>query len=139
MPGPVSRIEGMREARETLQEFAKAAQTRIGNRSLERPAEVFVRKIKAKAQVSGRGGNPTPGSLRDSVKHAKARKERGRPTRVILAEDVAAVPNEYGTSKMAAQPFFMPGIEDGRNEAGQAMADALREEVDAEARRIAKG
>jgi HK97 gp10 family phage protein len=139
MPGPASHIEGMREAREKLQDLAKAAQTRIGNRSLERPAKVFVRRIKAKAQVSGRPGNPTPGSLRESISDAKARKERGRPTRVIIADDVAAVPNEYGTSKMAAQPFFKPAIDEGREEAGQAMADALKEEVDAEVRRVAKG
>jgi HK97 gp10 family phage protein len=139
MPGAISRIEGMREAREALQELSKAAQTRLGNRALERPARVFVRRIKAKAAVSGRPGNPTPGSLRESIRDAKARKERGRPTRVILAEDVAAVPNEFGRSKMAAQPFFKPAIDEGRDEAGGAMADGLREEVDAEVRRIAKG
>jgi hypothetical protein len=49
------------------------------------------------------------------------------------------VPNEFGRSKMAAQPFFKPAIDEGRDEAGGAMADGLREEVDAEVRRIAKG
>jgi HK97 gp10 family phage protein len=138
MPGPMTRLEGMREARETMQELSKAAQTKIGNRSLEAPAKVFVSRIKAKAAVSTRSDNKTPGSLREAVRHAQARKERGRPTRVILADDVAAVPNEFGTSKMTPQPFFMPGIDEGRAAAGQAMADALREEADSAFRRARK-
>lgn len=139
MPGPVSRIEGMREARETMQELSRTVQNRIGKKALKHPARVFVRHIQAKAHVSSRSGNPTPGSLRDSVKDVDARRERGRATRVILADDVAAVPNQYGTSKMAPNYFFSLGIDDGRNEAGQAMADGLKQEVDAEVRRIAKG
>lgn len=139
MPKGISRNEGMAEASKQMRELSKVVQNRVGKRSLRAPAELLARAVKAKAPVSSRSTNPTPGSLRDSVKVANARKEKGRPTVVILAEDVAAVPNEYGTSKMAAQPFFRPAVDANRMAAGQAMAEALKQEVDAEVRRIAKG
>lgn len=139
MPRGISRIEGMAEASRQMREFTKVAQNRIGKRALKAPAGVLVRKIKGKAHVSSRSTNPTPGSLRDSVKDVDARKERGRVTRVIIADDVAAVPNQYGTSKMAPNYFFSRGVDEGRDEAGHAMAGALKQEVDAEVQRIAKG
>ena len=138
MARPIVRIEGMKACREAMQELSRGVQRNVGKKALKAPAGVLVRHIKAKAAVSSRASNPTPGSMRDAVRDADARTERGRATRVILVEDVAAVPNEYGTSKMAAQPFARPGVDAGRDEAGQAMADALKVEVDAAAQRAAR-
>lgn len=139
MGGRVTRLEGFREAREQLHSLAKAAQTKIGNRAIMVPATVLADAVRAKAPVSTRERNKTKGSLRDSVKAAKSRKEKGRPTAVVLAEDVAAVPNEFGTSKMQPQPFFRPAVDANRDAAGRAFAEALKTEVDAEIQRVAKG
>ena len=61
-------------------------------------------RIRERAPVSTDPYNKTPGSLRASVKRAKSN-SRKRPEAVVLVDDVAAVPNEFGTSKMKAQPF----------------------------------
>lgn len=128
----------MKECREALQTLSKAVQRNVGKRALRAPAEVIARAVKARAPVSTRGNNPTKGSLRESVTVAASRAEKGRPTVVVLAADVAAVPNEFGTSKMAAQPFFRPAVDAAREQAGAVMADALRGEVDAAVARAAK-
>lgn len=136
--GGRSYISGMKGCREALQEFSRTVQRNVGKRALRAPAEVIARAVRAKASVSSRGNNPTKGSLRESVTAAPARAEKGRPTVVVLAADVAAVPNEFGTSKMKAQPFFRPAVDGARDQAGAAMADALKSEVDAAAQRAAR-
>ena len=133
-----SHITGMKGCRESLQQLSRAVQRGIGKRALQAPAGVIAAAVKSRAPVSGRGNNPSRGSLRDSVKVAAARAEKGRPTVVVLADDVAAVPNEFGTSSMAAQPFFRPAVDAVREQAGAAMANALKSEVDAAVVRAAK-
>lgn len=132
-------MEGMGECLAALRELEKAAQNKIGKRALKAPATVIARAVQAKAPVSSRPTNPTPGSLKASVKVVSSRKEKGGPRIAVIADDVAAVPNEYGTSKMSPQPFFRPAVDTAREAAGQAMAEALKQEVDAEVQRIAKG
>lgn len=132
------RIEGLRECREALQSLDRRVQTNVGKRALGAPADVFVAAIKQKAPVSDRPSNPTPASLRDSIVKTKPSSRRGRAEMAILAEDIAAVPNEYGTSKMAPQPFFRPAVDANRLPAAQAMASAVQRETDAAAQR-AKG
>lgn len=127
----VGRLEGMRECREALQELTRTVQRGVGKRSLRAPAAVFVASIRAAARIES-------GALRDSVVDADARAERGRPTRVLLATDPAAVPNEFGTSKMAARPFFRRGIDSARDSAAAAMAAALKAETDRAVERAAK-
>lgn len=138
--GSWGRIEGLRECREALQELSKTVQRNVGKRALKAPAAVLVRHIKAKARVSSRANNPTPGSMREAVKDVDARPEKGRATRVILVEDVAAVPNEFGLARRdyPAKPFVRPGVDNGRVEAAEAMAEAVKREVDEAARRAAK-
>jgi hypothetical protein len=139
--GDVGQIAGMREARETLQELSRAVQTNVGKRSLKNgPAPVFVAAIKSRARVSSRANDPTPGSLRDSVKVGKSSSRRGQARQEIVAEDIAAVPNEYGLKhrNYPAQPFFRPGIDSARAPAAAALAGQLKVEVDGAARRAAK-
>lgn len=132
------RVEGMKEAREALQELDRRTQIGVGKRALRAPGEVFVRAVKAKAPVSRRAGNPTPGSLRESITIGDARTSRGSARLAIIADDVAAVPNEFGTSKMTAQPFFRPAVDAHRAEAAGAMADSVKTEVDAAVAKAAR-
>ena len=128
----------MKEAREALQELSRATQGNVGKRALQAPARVFVGRIKAKAQVSSRPSDPTPGSLRESVHIGKGSTRKGGARLELVADDIASVPNEFGTSKMAAQPFFRPGIDSAREEAAFAMAEAIKLEVDAAVGRAAR-
>lgn len=141
MPGAIVRIDGMKECRESLQELSRSVQRGVGRRSLAAAAEIFKRRIEQRAPVGHRPSSPgdEPGGLKESIKVVTARARRGDDARIaILATDQASAHVEYGTHKMAAQPFFRPGIEDGRNEAGLAMAASLREEVDSAAARAAR-
>lgn len=132
------RIEGFKECREALQELSRGVQGGIGKRSLRAPAGILVASVKMKAPVSTDPHNPTPGSLRASVKIGKATARKGGARLEILADDVAAVPNEFGTSKMTAQPFFRPGVDVAREAAAVAFAASLKQEVDTVVARVAK-
>ena len=141
--GEIGQISGMRECREALAELSRTVQRNVGKRALKSgPGAVFVRAIKSRARVSSRASDPTPGSLRDSVKVVDSRAERGRATVAILADDIAAAPNEFGLAhrNYPAKPFFRPGIDSAREAAAAAMAETLKAEVDvAVARAAAKG
>lgn len=134
------RLEGMRQARETMQELSKAVQRNIGKRALQQPAGIIAREVEVRAKVSNRVGNPTPGSLKASPVVVPAKSEKGRPRVAVLVEDEAAVPKEYGLGRKdyPAEPFFRPAVDAKRAQAGQAMADAVRAEVDAAVARAAK-
>lgn len=142
-------IEGFQEARETLQSLSKAVQKNAGRKALRVAAEIIASAVRANAAVSTDPNNKTPGSLRDSVTvsfSAKSfsrarnqrRQRRGTTTVEVIADDVAAVPNEYGTTNMAAQPFFRPAVDSSTDRAGQAFAAALKPEIEAAAQRAAK-
>lgn len=120
----------MKEAREALHKLDRHVQQQIGKAAVNAAADIFVAEIRARAPVSRRPGNPTPGSLKQSVKK-KASGGRKNIARVELrVEDIAAVPNEFGTSKMKAQPFARPAVDAKREAAAQAVADTVRSEVE---------
>jgi hypothetical protein len=132
----------MREARETLQELGKRVETRVGQRSLMiGPGAVIEKAVSARAKASTRSNNPTPGSLKASPKVVKSRKEKRGPRAAVLVEDPAAVPKEYGlrSRNYPPEPFFRPAVDASREQAGQAMAEALKSEVAAEIAKVAKG
>jgi HK97 gp10 family phage protein len=133
-------LAGFKEAREVLQELSRGVQRGVGKRALQVPAELIAGAVRAKAPVSNRAGNPTPGSLRGSIKVVPSRTVKGSVRVAVLAEDIAAVPNEFGTSKMPAQPFFRPAADATRDAAGRAFGAALKPEVEkAAAKAAAKG
>jgi HK97 gp10 family phage protein len=134
----VTRIEGFKECRETLQELSKTVQRNVGKRSILVPAGVIAAAIRAKAPVSSDPRDPTPGSLRDSVTVRPDKARKGVVSAVVLVEDPAAVPNEFGTHKMTANPFGRPAVDGARAAAGAAFAEALKGEVDAAVARTAK-
>lgn len=141
MVRPISRIEGLKECREALQQLSRTVQRNVGKKSLRNgPAPVLVASVKRRAPVSSRATDPTPASLQQSVHAVDSRPEKGRATMAIVAEDPAAVPTELGLSgrNYPAQPWFRPGIDDASEAAFAAMAAQLKIEVDAAARRAAK-
>ena len=136
----VTRLAGMREAREALQQLSKAVQRGVGKRALRVPARIVAEDTDRRAKVSSRASNPTPGSLKASPQVVDAKSEKGSPRIAVLVEDPAAVPKEYGLGQKdyPAEPFFRPAVEAVREVAGRAMTAALRQEVDAAAHRAAK-
>lgn len=142
MPKGFSRIEGMREARETLQALGKRVETAVGLRSLMKgPGLVIANEVSVRAKTSNRSSNPTPGSLKASPKVVRSRKDKKGPRAAVLVEDPAAIPKEFGLQhrKYPAEPFFRPAVDAVREKAGAAMAQALKDEVDAEVAKVAKG
>lgn len=133
-----ARIEGFRECSAALSSLSKSMARNVGKRALQVPAQILVDAAKARVAVSSDPRNPTPGSLRDSGKVAKAKPRRGRPAVAVVFDDVAAVPNELGTSKMAANPFLRPALAMVKIAMFVAFTDALRLETDAAVQRVAK-
>jgi HK97 gp10 family phage protein len=136
--GEIGHIEGMKEAREALQELSKGVQGGVGKRSLIAGAHIFIRSIKSKTQVSTRPGNPTPGSLRDATHIGKVSQRKGGARLEMINDDIASVPNEFGTHKMAAQPFFRPGVDAAREEAAGAVAEGIKFETEKAVAKAAK-
>jgi len=130
-------LAGFRETREALQELSKTVQRNVGRRALRVPAELIADATRQRAPVSSRPDNPTPGSLRASVSVVNAKAKSGAAV-AVLVEDVAAVPNEFGTTKMSAQPFFRPAIQASEAAALHAFGNALKPEVEKAAAKAAK-
>lgn len=132
MPGAISRLEGVGPTLKNMRALSNYAQNKIGKIALKAAADTLVPKVKAKARVSERPDDPTRGSLRDSVVSKAGRTRKGVDTRAILATDVAAVPKEFGLTRKnyPAEPFFRPAVDAGRADAGQALADAIKNEVE---------
>jgi hypothetical protein len=125
----------MKEAREALQELERRTQTAVAKRSLKAPARVFVEAIKSRAKVSDRARDPTRGSLRSSVKLGKSSSRKGSARQEVLVDDIAAVAKEYGLTHRhyPAEPFARPAIDGARDEAGAALAEELKQQIDAAA------
>lgn len=134
----VSRLEGIREARETLQDLSRAVQRTVGKRALTRGGDVFVSRLKAAMPVSSDPSNPTKGSLAAAPEVVPARSERGSPRVAVLIEDPAAAPGEFGTRKMRPHLRVRATVDATRDAAGAELAAALVQEVDAAVQRIAK-
>lgn len=132
MPGAISRLEGVGGTLKAMRALSDHAQNQIGKVALKAAADELTPRVKARAKVSSRSGNPTPGSLQRSIGDKPGRARKGVATRAIIADDVAAVPKEYGLARRnyPAEPFFRPAIDSGRGAAAQAIADAIKDEVE---------
>ena len=128
-----ARIEGMEECIRSLHQLDAIAQRDIGEYALDGAMDVFVGAIRAKAPVSPRASDATPGSLKASV-----RKRKARATKKYLAKgevsinDPAAAPLEFGLSSRdyPAEPFARPGVDAARGTAGEVVASRVREKVE---------
>lgn len=138
MPGPISRIEGMRECREALETLSRTVQRNVGKRSLRAAGEVWVARQKATLPVSDRPSDPTPGSLQQAPQVVSSRTEKGGPRVALLIDDVAAVPGEFGTSKMQPHLKIRATTDAARDAMAGALAEALKIETDAAVRQAAR-
>lgn len=122
----------MKEARRALQKLSAYAQKQIGKNALKAAADKLTPRVKARAKVSSRAGDPTRGSLQRSVRDKAGRAKKGVETRAIIAEDIAAVPKEFGLARRnyPAEPWFRPAVDSGRQEAGEALADSIKNDVE---------
>lgn len=133
-------IDGMKGAREALQELSRATQRNVGKRALKAPAALLAAAVKAAAPVSARSGNKTPGSLKASVGTRDTKAQRGTVRRTVIADDVAAVPTEFGLAnrKYAAKPWFRPAVDANREAAARSLAEGVKIEIEAVAARAAR-
>jgi len=131
-------LKGFAEVRESLAEFSKTVARNVARRALMQAAEIIGDAAQQAAPVSTDPRNPTPGSLKASkdIKRGKAGREMA--TVAVIFDDVAAVPTEYGTTKMAARPWFRPAADASEARAIAAFASALTDEVEKAAAKAAK-
>lgn len=130
--GRSGHIEGMKEARESLQQLNRHVQGLVGKVAVNAAADVFVDAITARAPVSDRPGNPTPGSLKRSIRKRSLRRTKNIARVEVIVDDVAAVPKEFGlaTRDYPAEPFARPAVDDNRERAARALAGALKDEIE---------
>lgn len=136
--GGISRLEGFKEAREALQELSRSVQRGALKRSLNAPADLLVERLKERTPVSNDPNNKTRGSLRDGTKRVPARSRKGTPRVAVIVDDVAAVPIEFGTSKMTARPYVRSTVDSSRPALAESLGAAAKIEIDAAAQRAAK-
>jgi hypothetical protein len=132
MPGATSRLEGMGPAIANLRKLSEYAQKQIGKNALQAGAAVAVKRVKAKAKVSTRANDPTPGSLKESVRDKPGRAKKGIDTRAVVVEDVAAVPKELraDAAQLSARAVRPAGDRRAREEIGQAIAESVKNDVE---------
>ena len=128
---------GLKQCREVLQELPTTMARLAVRGPLLEAARTIQQAVEARAPVSSRPDNPTPGSLKASGKSRRHRKGRGNlDTVAVIFTDPAAVPNEYGTTKMAAQPYFRPAVDAVEAQVIAQFGQALREAITKEAAAI---
>lgn len=106
-------VEGVDEAASRLAEVADSIERGVGD-ALREVAELIVSEAQSNAPVD-------TGFLRDSIHVA----EESDTSVSVVADAEYAAYVEYGTSRMAAQPFFEPAVENARAEIEQRLRDIL--------------
>lgn len=139
-----SLLQGAIECRESLRELRRGVRKGVGNRALIAPGKMIADAIAARAKVSARPSDPTPGSLKAAPRVVKAKARRGASAVAVLIEDEAAVRKEYGLAHRdyPAEPFARPAIEASLPAANIVAAEAVKTEagkaIERAARRAAK-
>ena len=133
-------LKGLKEVREGLAEFSRTIQRNVGRRALMQSAEIIGDAAQANAPVSDRPQQwkSEPGSLKGSKEIKRGKASGQMATVAVIFSDPAAVPTEYGTTKMAARPWFRPAAAAVEGQAVATFASALREEVEIAAAKAAK-
>jgi len=131
MPWAKTKLEGFKECREALQEMPEMIRRLTVRGPLIEAARTIQAAVEERAPVSSRPSNPTPGSLKASGKSRRHRKGRGSlDTVAVIFADPAAVPQEYGTTKQAAHPYFRPAVDSVEAAVMARFGEALKEAVD---------
>ncbi len=136
-----SRIEGFREAADTMATLSRAVQRGVGRTVVTGAARILLAEWQARAPK-------LTGLLIDSISVGNnrltkkaAREARTRPGAVevaVIASDVAAVPTEFGRKGQEPEPWARPGIDAKREELMQYGADHIKKAVDAAVQRAAR-
>jgi HK97 gp10 family phage protein len=100
----------------------KAAARGVGRRALQVPAKILAAEMAARAEV-------LTAALRNSIKVIREKAAKGRPQVSVIADDPAAIPNEFGTMDMTAQPFGRPALDSKKGEMLTEFGKALDDEV----------
>ena len=138
-------IKGLRELDKRLKQFPQRIQNRILRGAFAAGARVIQREAKARAPIADRA---TPkafrGQLRANIVVRSKRSPKGAIAYVTLRQKgKAGNPDnayygrfvEFGTSKMAAQPFMRPAFEAKHREALDRIKRQLARGIEREARR----
>lgn len=148
-------IEGLKELQAALLELPRKTAKNALRSAVNAGAAVVRKEARQKAPVytgAVSAGHPPPGTLKRSVIQKfikeqsndfqstfyvtvrKGKKYRGQGKKANLSQDAYyAYFVEYGTAKMAAQPFLRPAFEATKEQALQAMLTKLKERIEQEA------
>jgi hypothetical protein len=121
-----------------MRELTATVERNVGKRALKTTAGKLADRHKAVLPVSDDPSNKTKGSLKSSPAVKAARGAKGRPAVAMVIDDVAAVPGEFGTSKMKSHLKVRSTTDAMRDDLAATLGAALKEEADAAARRAAK-
>lgn len=118
-------LKGMDEVLKRLEEMGRKGNT-VANRALKKGAEPILKEMKTLVPVdTGRG--------RDSLKIGSISTKKGFKSIPIGLVDVGdayyLIFQEYGTSKMQAQPFMAPAYEKNKDKARKIIIDEIRREL----------
>lgn len=158
------KVEGLAELQKGLEQFKKSTQTGVLNRVLKRAAKPIEAAAKANAPVdSGElrdsittevvRQNAGKAAFADAMRSGASRAEAGQAARAanraaagrgasatvrVRATAPQSVFNEWGTRKMAAQPFLGPALRHNENGAVRSIAADLKSEIEKTAARVAR-
>jgi HK97 gp10 family phage protein len=106
------------QANAIFQKLASSITSTIPQRALQAGADNLVESAKSSAPVR-------TGALRDSIQRTEASAESA----IVEAEVEYAGFVEFGTSRMSAEPYMMPGIPEASRVAVDAAVSALNEAI----------
>lgn len=132
MPDGLFRIEGLEEAIKRTQALTGALEVSKVERVLMRGARIVAEEAERRI---GRQFKVKTGNLGDSTRKKKRRRHNDNVAGAFAAIDRKVAPHahllEFGTSKMAAKPFFRPSVD--------ATREQVKDEVEAGLRDLLKG
>ena len=117
------KLEGMNELLDQLEKLGRKG-ARIENDALKKAGEIVKESIEDKAPEREGSGN-----LKRSIEVSKIKIKEGQKIVEVGPNDDGFYGKflEFGTTKMAAQPFMGPGFEAVKDEAVEAIKDTIRE------------
>ncbi|WP_330391310.1 HK97-gp10 family putative phage morphogenesis protein [Peptoclostridium litorale] len=113
------KLEGMDELLNRLEQLGKKG-AQIENNALKKAGEIVKESIESRAPKR-------TGKLKESIKVSKIKTKEGQKIVEVGPDGDGFYGKflEFGTTKMAAQPFMGPGFEAVKDEA----AEAIKEEI----------
>lgn len=130
-----SRLIGMGDCLKTLADMKRATAVAVGRRSLLPAATILRDEVERRAPL-------LTGELKRSVrvdsKSQAKRRRKGAVDVTVIADEAAAVPNEFGTSDTPMQQFFRPAVDAKRDDMFDAVARDLAAETTKAAQRAAR-